>query len=357
PSSSTKTPRIPSLTRSSVLSHALIDSTAASALASSSKIASTTLLSLNAHLIFEGDPAVSAVPPQPAIARPYKPATDFSGRNPATVDTFFASFSWQEPSGAVQRSVEGGFWRGERSRRSRRAMCGMSTSGNAPAAFNDRTSRGDVPKGAITAWHTLSAAAALAAQDVDPQVGLTVDEVGARRLEHGRNELSAAKVEPKWRAFLRQYRDPMQIVLLVAGGICLFLPGQFAAGILLLALTLFNAALGLNQEGKAEASVAALQKMLIRKTKVRRAGSLSEVDVADLVPGDIVAVEAGDVVPADGRLISAAALEIDESALTGESTPAAKSIDPVGRADIPLGDRTCMPFLNTAVTRGAGQLL
>src|SRR5437868_5721945 len=236
-------------------------------------------------------------------------------------------------------------------------MCGMSTSGNAPAAFNDRTSRGDVPMGAITAWHTLSAAAALTAQDVDPQVGLTVDEVGARRLEHGRNELSAAKVEPKWRAFLRQYRDPMQIVLLVAGGICLFLPGQFAAGILLLALTLFNAALGLNQEGKAEASVAALQKMLIRKTKVRRAGSLSEVDVADLVPGDIVAVEAGDVVPADGRLISAAALEIDESALTGESTPAAKSIDPVGRADIPLGDRTCMTFMNTAVTRGAGQML
>src|SRR5437773_858130 len=108
----------------------------------------------------------------------------------------------------------------------------------------------------------------------------------------------------------------MQIVLLVAGGICLFLPGQFAAGILLLALTLFNAALGLNQEGKAEASVAALQKMLIRKTKVRRAGALSEVDVAELVPGDIVAVEAGDVVPADGRLISAAALEIDESAAT-----------------------------------------
>ena len=79
--------------------------------------------------------------------------------------------------------------------------------------------------------------------------------------------------------------------------------------------------------------------------------------MAELVPGDIVAVEAGDVVPADGRLISAAALEIDESALTGESTPAAKSIDPVGRADVPLGDRTCMAFMNTAVTRGAGQLL
>src|SRR5437773_6411070 len=236
-------------------------------------------------------------------------------------------------------------------------MCGMSTTGNAPDTLNAHASRGDAPKAAVTAPQVLSAAEALAAQDVDPQVGLTAEEVAARRLEHGRNELSAAKSEPKWRAFLRQYRDPMQIVLLVAGGICLFLPGQFAAGILLLALTLFNAALGLNQEGKAEASVEALQKMLIRKTKVRRAGALSEVDVAELVPGDIVAVEAGDVVPADGRLISAAALEIDESALTGESTPAAKSIDPVGRVDIPLGDQTCMAFMNTAVTRGAGQML
>src|SRR5207247_7079535 len=180
-----------------------------------------------------------------------------------------------------------------------RAMCGMSTTGNAPETLNAYTSGRDVPKTAVTPPQVLSAAEALAAQDVDPQLGLTVEEVAARRLEHGRNELSAAKAEPKWRAFLRQYRDPMQIVLLVAGGICLFLPEQLAAGILLLALTLFNAALGLNQEGKAEASVAALQKMLIRKTKVRRAGALSEVDVAELVPGDIVAVEAGDVVPAD----------------------------------------------------------
>src|SRR5207249_11736353 len=109
-----------------------------------------------------------------------------------------------------------------------RAMCGMSTTGKAPDTKHAYASRGEKPNTAVTASQVLSAAEALAAQDVDPQIGLTVDEVAARRLEHGRNELSAAKAEPKWRAFLRQYRDPMQIVLLVAGGICLFLPGQLA---------------------------------------------------------------------------------------------------------------------------------
>jgi Ca2+-transporting ATPase len=149
----------------------------------------------------------------------------------------------------------------------------------------------------------------------------------------------------------------MQIVLLVAGAICLFLPGQLAAGILLLALTVFNSALGLNQEGKAEASVAALQKMLVLKVRVRRGGEMVQLDAAELVPGDIVLLEAGDIVPADGRLVGAASLEIDESALTGESTPVGKSTAAVRGADIPLGDRTCMAYMNTSVTRGSAQLL
>jgi Ca2+-transporting ATPase len=206
-------------------------------------------------------------------------------------------------------------------------------------------------------WHLISAAEALQAEDVAPLAGLSAAEVAARRAIHGPNKLAAAKAEPRWRAFLRQYRDPMQIVLLVSGGICLVLPGQFAAGILLLALTVFNAALGLNQEGKAEASVAALQKMLVLKVRARRDGQMQEVDAGDLVPGDIVALEAGDVVPADGRIISAASLEIDESALTGESTPVGKSTAPITQADAPLGDRTCMAYMNTSVTRGSAQVL
>ena len=110
--------------------------------------------------------------------------------------------------------------------------------------------------------------------------------------------------EPRWQAFLRQYKDPMQIVLLAAGILSLFLPGQFATGVVLIGLTLLNAAMGLNQEGKAEASVAALQKMMVVKAKVRRDGALVQVPMEELVPGDIVNIEAGDLVPADGRILT-----------------------------------------------------
>ena len=114
--------------------------------------------------------------------------------------------------------------------------------------------------------------------------------------------------------------------------------------------------MGLSQEGKAEASVAALQKMMIVKTRVRRDGQLLKVPAEQLVPGDIVALEAGDRVPADGRIIKAATLEIDESALTGESAPVPKQVEPVPKVDTPLGDRVDMAYMNTSVTRGAAEI-
>ena len=100
--------------------------------------------------------------------------------------------------------------------------------------------------------------------------------------------------------------------------------------------------------------VAALQKMLIVKSKVRRGGQIIELAAEQLVPGDIVVLEAGDRVPADGKIIRAATLEIDESALTGESAPVPKQTEPVDKADTPLGDRVDMAYMNTEVTRGAG---
>ncbi len=121
----------------------------------------------------------------------------------------------------------------------------------------------------------------------------------------------------------------MQIVLLAAGILSLFIPNQVATGVVLIALTLLNAAMGLSQEGKASASVAALQKMMVVKAKARRDGALVEVPMEELVPGDIVNIEAGDLVPADARILTAATLEIDESALTGESVPVPKQVDPV----------------------------
>jgi Ca2+-transporting ATPase len=206
------------------------------------------------------------------------------------------------------------------------------------------------------AWHAQSPDEVAAAQSVDPAVGLSDAEVQSRRAKYGENKFAEAPKVPAWRAFLRQYTDPMQIVLLAAGIVSLFLPGQFATGVLLILLTVFNAALGVSQEGKAEASVAALQKMMVVQAKVRRNGAIVMTPMQDIVPGDVVNLEAGDLVPADGRIIRAATLEIDESALTGESAPVPKSLDAVA-ADAALGDRVDMAFMNTQVTRGAATFI
>jgi Ca2+-transporting ATPase len=207
-----------------------------------------------------------------------------------------------------------------------------------------------------TAWHALTTAETLERQAVTIDAGLTTAEADARRAKFGPNRFADAPKEPRWQAFLRQYKDPMQIVLLVAGILSLFIPNQFATGVLLIFLTLLNAAMGLNQEGKASASVAALQKMMVVKAKVRRDGDLGEVAMDQLVPGDIVNIEAGDLVPADGRILTAATLEIDESALTGESLPVPKQTEPVA-ADAALGDRVDLAFMNTQVTRGAATMV
>jgi P-type Ca2+ transporter type 2C len=132
---------------------------------------------------------------------------------------------------------------------------------------------------------------------------------------------------------------------------------ELGSGILLLLLTLFNAVLGLRQEGKAAAAVVALQKMMIVMAKVLRDGQVTEIPAEQLVPGDIVSIEAGDIIPADGRLLRAATLEVVESALTGESLPVAKGTEPVAQADTPLGDRADMVYMNTNVTRGSGEFI
>ncbi|BBH67275.1 ATPase [Actinoplanes sp. OR16] len=207
------------------------------------------------------------------------------------------------------------------------------------------------------AFHVLSIPEALEREQVDQQRGLAAQEVTSRRERYGPNKFTEAKKEPRWKAFVRQYADPMQIVLLCAGLGSLYPLKQWGTGILLIVLTLINAVLGLRQEGKAAAAIDALQKMMIIKARVRRDGSLTELPAEELVPGDVVLLEAGDVVPADGRLLRAATLEIDESALTGESLPVAKDIAPVTGEDTPLGDRSDMAYMNTNVTRGAGELL
>jgi P-type Ca2+ transporter type 2C len=207
------------------------------------------------------------------------------------------------------------------------------------------------------AWHTLSVSDALQHEEVDPTKGLSPAEAEARLQKFGPNAFAAAEKEPGWRTFLRQFRDPMQIILLVAGAVSWIAIDQRGTAIVLIGLALFNAVLALRQEGKAEASVAALQKMLLVKTRVRRGGETLEIPADQVVPGDIVLVEAGDRVPADGRLIKAATVEIDEAALTGESAPVPKQTDAVSKVDMPLGDRVDMAYMNTNVTRGSGEIL
>ncbi len=216
---------------------------------------------------------------------------------------------------------------------------------------------GEPPAAGEPAWHTLGADQVLHSEGVDAQRGLSSSEAAARAERFGPNTFVVGKSEPRWRAFARQYGDPMQLVLLAAGIGSLYPLKQLGTGLLLILLTLFNAVMGLQQEGKAAAAVAALQKMVVITAKVRRDGQLAEVPAGQLVPGDIVAIGAGDIVPADGRLLTAATLEVDESALTGESLPVAKGTEPVAGAGTALGDRTDMVYMNTNVTRGAGEFV
>jgi Ca2+-transporting ATPase len=192
---------------------------------------------------------------------------------------------------------------------------------------------------------------------VDPAQGLSAAEASSRLASHGPNVLSGGKKESALQAFLRQYQDFMQIVLLAAAVINLAVTQDVGTSLVLAGLTLFNAVIGLRQEAKAEESVAALSQMMKTIARVRRDGQAVEIDAEQLVPGDVVLVEAGNRVPADGRICLAATLEIEEAALTGESLPVGKTTDPVPGENVPLGDRVCMAYMNTSVTRGRGEMV
>ncbi|MFF7930761.1 HAD-IC family P-type ATPase [Streptomyces sp. NPDC007940] len=210
------------------------------------------------------------------------------------------------------------------------------------------------PRPAQDDWYARSPAELLTAFDVDPEVGLSAARAADLRTANGPNALPEESRTPAWIRFLGQYRSYMQIVLVAAAAVSL-LNQEWTTGILLIVLTLLNAVVGLRQEGKAESAMNALKSMMKTTARVRRDGTEAEVPAEELVVGDVVLIAAGDQVPADGRIIEASALQIDESALTGESVPAAKDsgILPGGRRP-PPGDRTNMAFMNTPVTHGSG---
>ena len=191
-----------------------------------------------------------------------------------------------------------------------------------------------------------------AALGVEPSEGLDDAEVAARLGRYGPNELPSEPPPSLWSVAIGQLANPMNIMLLIVAVASLAI-GQVATGIVVAALVTFNVVMGTNQEMKARASVDALAKLQVPVARVRRGGQVAEVSSTELVPGDVVLIEAGDLVPADGRLLTSATLEVQEAALTGESAPVAKDPAAIDVADVALGDRTNLVFQNTQVTRGS----
>lgn len=205
-------------------------------------------------------------------------------------------------------------------------------------------------------WYARDPQDVASAFGVDPTSGLTAARVTELLAENGPNALPEEKAKPAWRRFAEQYRSYMQIVLVVAAVVSLAI-AEWSTAILLVLLTLLNAVVGLRQEGKAESAMNALQSMLTATARVRRDGTESEIPAEQVVVGDVLHISAGDQVPADGRIIEAHALQIDESALTGESVPASKVATTLPKVMLGPGDQSNMAFMHTPVTHGSGLVI
>jgi P-type Ca2+ transporter type 2C len=207
-----------------------------------------------------------------------------------------------------------------------------------------------------TAAHTATAEAVAFALDVRPDIGLDSRQSAVRLAKWGPNTLPGTPPRSPWRVLLAQFKGVMILILLGAALLAAWV-GSVKDASVILAVVVINALVGFYQEYRAERSLDALKSMLPAGATVRRDGSSQKVRAEAVVPGDIVLLEAGDGVPADGRLILAAGLEIDESALTGESQPSAKQSALLVKVDASLGDRSNMAYMNTLLTRGRAELL
>lgn len=207
-----------------------------------------------------------------------------------------------------------------------------------------------------TAWHALEADAVAATLATDPTSGLAEPEAARRLQQNGPNTLTEDAKPSAVLVALSQLRDPMNLMLLVVGGISILIQQGSTAWVVGFLVAL-NVVLGTNQELKARASVDALADLQVPQAKVVRGGHLKLIAAAEVVQGDVVAVEAGDIVLADGRLMTAASLEVQEAALTGESAPVPKDTRSVAGSDVALGDRSDMLYQNTSVTRGSATMV
>ncbi len=205
---------------------------------------------------------------------------------------------------------------------------------------------------AVRDAHLLTDTAVLEVLAVDHACGLTDTEARTRRATVGDNVLAGAMRVPGWRRVVGQFRDLLILILIGAAVVAFAVSGELKTPLVVLVVVLINAVFGFVQENRAERSLEALRRMLVNHARVRRNASTVVVPTAELVPGDIVLLEAGDRVPADGRLLVANSVEIDEAVLTGESRPAAKDTAPLDADVVAVGDRSCIAHMNTVVTRG-----
>ncbi len=208
------------------------------------------------------------------------------------------------------------------------------------------------PPAEPVSWYATPAEAAAERLGVSPDHGLDAAEVTRRLAEYGPNELASEPPPSRWVVARGQLSNPMNIMLLI---VCVasFAIGQVATALVVLGLVTFNVVMGSSQELKARASVEALAQLQVPRARVRRSGAVEEIESTRLVPGDVVLLEAGDVVPADGRILSSASLEVQEASLTGESAPVTKDRTTLPEGEVALGDRTNLVFQNTQITRGA----
>lgn len=204
-------------------------------------------------------------------------------------------------------------------------------------------------------WHTKSVDQVLQELKVDPSVGLSSEEAAARLQTYGPNKLEGKPKPTLFALFIAQLKD-MLIYVLLGAAVITVIVGEYIDAVIILAVVILNAVIGVFQEHKAEKAIEALQQMTTPKAIVRRDGQTREVGSEEIVPGDIVILDAGRYVPADLRLLESANLQIEESALTGESVPSDKNASVVlDDPKTPIGDMDNMAFMSTLVTYGRGE--
>jgi cation-transporting ATPase F len=211
----------------------------------------------------------------------------------------------------------------------------------------------NVNKPLNSTWHQLQAEEVVRLHDVNLKTGLVAEEVKRRQEKFGLNRITARRGTPTWLKFLQQFNQPLVYILLVAVGVTAFL-GEWVDSSVIFGVVLINAIVGFLQEAKAEKAISALASMVATETSVRRDGRQQRVHSEQLVPGDVVLLQSGDRVPADLRLVQMKSLQVDESALTGESIPVQKHPDALA-LDTVLADRKNLAFTGTLVTSGQGE--